>query len=262
MLVSCHADIIGVFRSDDLDIRLSYRNTFNFLSDEDRNITFEETFTFIVLTDIHIMNRNAHGLENLSEELIEGDAFAVVLGDITENGKSEDLERFTEIARTLDVPVFPSIGNHDIFFQRWHVWRDIIGSTSYRIDGKNTTLFFLDSANAFLGTEQLNWLEKELKTANEHIFIFTHVNLFVKHITSEQQFTDVRERARVMSILADHGVTAIFMGHSHKRNINSAGNVKYINIEDFKSSKVYCRVKVSPEGVEYSFIKLGTQKND
>ena len=172
LLISCHLDVIGLFRSDDLEARLVYKNTFNFLRDEDRTLTLEDTFTFIVLTDTHILDRNAHGLERLAEEIIESDAFVVILGDITENGKQEDVERFIEIARTFGIPTFPLIGNHDIYFNTWHIWRDLIGSTSYRINGTNTTLFILDSANAFLGREQLNWLERELKSAVNRLSLY------------------------------------------------------------------------------------------
>ena len=257
LLISCHLDVIGLFRSDDLEARLVYKNTFNFLRDEDRTLTLEDTFTFIVLTDTHILDRNAHGLERLAEEIIESDAFVVILGDITENGKQEDVERFIEIARTFGIPTFPLIGNHDIYFNTWHIWRDLIGSTSYRINGTNTTLFILDSANAFLGSEQLNWLERELKSASDHVFIFTHANMFVKNIIDVQQHTDIRERARFTSMLAERG-TAVFMGHTHRRSIRNAGSVKYINIEDFRSSKVYCRVEVFPEGIRYNFIRMNT----
>jgi 3',5'-cyclic AMP phosphodiesterase CpdA len=165
------------------------------------------------------------------------------------------VQKFIEIAGTLDVPCYPVIGNHDIYFGNWPVWRELIGSTRYRIDHSNTTLFILDSANAAFGASQLNWLRDELPTAQTHVFVFTHANLFVYTPGDIEQLTDTRERARIMSILKGRA-GAMFMGHVHQRIIREAGGVKYITIEDFKDNSTYCRVHVSGGGISYEFGKL------
>ncbi|MDR2534971.1 MAG: metallophosphoesterase [Treponema sp.] len=250
----CSVDLLGLFKSEDLDIRLKDRNTFHFLTAQDRNIVLPEEYSFIVLTDTHIMEGKSFGFENLPS-VIEDAAFVVVLGDITQNGAEEDVQKFITIAKTLNVPCYPVLGNHDIYFNHWPVWRDSIGSSSYRIDGSNTTLFVLDTANAFFGNTQLEWLNRELKTVKSHVFIFTHTNLFVETINDIQQLTDLQERARIMAMLEGR-CEAFFMGHIHKRIIKTYGSVQYITIEDFRSTKIYCRVRVSPKGISYTFEKL------
>jgi hypothetical protein len=155
----------------------------------------------------------------------------------------------------LGVPCYPVIGNHDIYFGNWPVWRDMIGSTRFRIDHRNTTLFILDSANAAFGAAQLNWLRNELPTAKNHVFVFTHTNLFVRTPGDIGQITDIRERVRIMSILKGRA-EAMLMGHVHQRIIREAGGVNYITIEDFKDNSTYCRVHVSPGGMWYEFEKL------
>jgi len=256
-LSSCNVDFLGFFYSSDLDERLAERDNFIFLSDGQRSLSFGDEYSFIVLTDTHIEDGDAFGFEALAD-VIAGNSeikFVALLGDITQYGSERDINRFIDISDTFNIPCYPVIGNHDIYFNNWPVWKDLIGSTRYRINGGGTTLFILDSANAFFGMEQLNWLQKELKNTSGRVFVFTHSNLFVDDPFHIQQSSDIKERARITSILRDK-CEIMFMGHSHERRYNEAGNVKYVNIEDFRETKVYCLVSVTNSGVSYTFEKL------
>jgi 3',5'-cyclic AMP phosphodiesterase CpdA len=248
-------DLGGLFASGELDTRLESKNRFAFLSDADRNLPLGETYSFIVLTDPHIEGGNAHGLEKLKNVIKPEDKFVAITGDITQNGRREDVQKFIEIAGSLGVPCYPVIGNHDIYFGHFSNWKNLIGSTRYRINHSNTTLFILDSANAAFGAAQLDWLRDELKTAKNHVFVFTHANLFVRTPGDIEQITDTRERARTLSILKGRA-DAMFMGHVHQRIIRKTGGVNYITIEDFRDNSTYCRVHVSAEGIRYEFEKL------
>jgi predicted phosphodiesterase len=257
-LNSCNIDLLGLFTSNDLNQRLIERNNLTFLDSMGwSSLSLDDEYSFIVLADTHIEDGNAFGLEGLADVITAntGIKFAVILGDITQHGAAQDIDKFIEIASSLTVPCFPVIGNHDIYFNNWSVWKEKIGSTSYRIDGGNTSLFMLDSANSFFGNEQLNWLEEELKTANERIFVFTHAPLFVTGPVDMQQVTNINERARIVSILRNK-CDIMFMGHSHKRFYHEAGNVKYITLEDFIEKKAYCIVTVTKDGISYTFGNL------
>jgi len=158
-------DVSGILISTDLDTRWKAHNTFNFLSPDDRNIALDDTYSFIVVTDTHINNGKAWGLEKL-KDVIKSDSdikFVVFTGDISQDGNRVNIEKFIQIAGTLDVPCYPVIGNHDIYFGNWKVWEDLIGSTCYRINCTSATLLILDSANSYFGAKQLDWLENELK---------------------------------------------------------------------------------------------------
>jgi len=254
--VSCRVDLFGLFVSTDLDERINEKNNFNFLSAGDHSLSLSNNYSFIVITDTHIEGGDAHGLEKINEVIANSDIqFAVIGGDITQNGAEQDIKKFIEIARSLSIPVYPVIGNHDIYFSNWSVWKNLIGSTSYRINGDTATLFILDSANAFFGKAQLDWLENELKSADERVFVFSHHNLFAGPGGNIQQLADTKERARIISLLSGkRGV--MFTGHSHERLIMEAGGAQYINIEDFVGNKTYCLVSVTNTGVSYEFRKL------
>jgi predicted phosphodiesterase len=256
-LTACNSDLLGLFGSTDLDKRLKERNNFRFLTDSERTRSFGDEYSFIVLSDTHIENGNAWGLEKLKVITDSNNEikFAVITGDITQNGAAKDIKKFIEIARSLEVPVYPVIGNHDIYFGNWTEWKNLIGSTRYKIDGTGTTLFILDSANAFFGKDQLDWLEREIKRTQGRVFVFSHCNLSMIGFDEVQQLADTRERARIISILRSR-CDAMFTGHLHKRSISQEGNVKYISLDGFIEQPAYCLVSVKKDSVSYKFEKF------
>ena len=264
----CSLDFLGLFHSSDLDARLKERNNFVFLDGKERNwkelnLGDSNEYSFIVITDTHIQEKNGgkftkdkeNRLRNLKNVITSDVKFAVHLGDVTQSGHAEEIDKFIEIADSLNIPVYPVIGNHDVYFNNFEKeWKIKIGSTSYRIDGSGdksgVTLFILDSANSFFGKEQLDWLERELKYTKKAVFVFTHAPLFVQGPIDMQQITDTKERARIVSILRNK-CDIMFAGHSHKRSYYEAGNVKFVTIEDFKDSKAYCVVTVDQGKITY-----------
>ena len=254
-LSGCNNDILGLFGSSDLDVRWQARDTFNFLSFADRNISLGDTYSFIVIGDTHINDGDTHGLDKLKDVIDSDVKFVVFNGDITQSGKRKDIEAYIIIARSLGVPCYPVVGNHDIYFGNWPEWKELIGSTCYRVNGGNTTLLIMDSANAYFGAKQLDWLEDELKKTGGRVFVFSHVNLFAENPANLQHFTDIRERARVTSLLKGR-CDAMFMGHVHQRIVKELGGVRYITIEDYRSNDVYCQVWVSQNDIRWEFKKL------
>jgi len=254
--VCCNVDLSGLFVSTDLDERLKEKNSFNFLNSGDLSPYFGEEYSFVVITDIHIEDGNAYGLEKI-KDVIEGNPeikFAVLGGDLTQTGDEQDINIFINIARSLPVPVYPVIGNHDIYFGNWQVWKRLIGSSSYRVNGDTATLFIMDSANSTWGKGQTDWLENELKSARGRVFVFSHHNFFLSY-PGVQQFADTKERARIISLLGGK-CDIMFSGHSHERLIREAGGTRYVNIEDYTKNFTYCLVSVNKSGVGYEFKKL------
>jgi 3',5'-cyclic AMP phosphodiesterase CpdA len=259
----CNEDLLGLFGSNDFNERLKVKNTFHYLTEAERSPSFTAPYSFVVISDTHIEGGDDHGLEILLDAVQADTAikFAVITGDITQGGHKKDLEKFIAVAdslRTLSppVPLYPVIGNHDVFFGNWSVWRDLIGSATYRVESPDTTLIMLDSANAAFGMEQLDWLEGELKGARKNVFVFTHANLFTGNIDDREMLTDTRERARMLSMLKDR-CKAVFAGHVHRRLIREAGGVRYITQEAFRDHSNYCLVRVDASGsVSWEFKKL------
>jgi predicted phosphodiesterase len=259
--------LAGLFAANDLNERLLEKNNFNYLTEDERNMksvfsSADEDFSFIVLTDTHVEGGNIDDLEKIKAEITAtGAKFITILGDITQNGAEEDFKKVFEFARSLSVPCYPVIGNHDVYFGNWPQWKKHIGSTRYKVRDKyheNVTLFILDSANAFIGKSQIDWLEKELKTAKGTVFVLTHSDLFVQDKIKIQQLYDPAERARIMSLLRDNNdkCKIMLMGHSHEWVQKEYGDIIYISIDDYKSTQKYLLVTVKGGEVSYELKKL------
>jgi predicted phosphodiesterase len=244
---------------NDYDSRFFYHDVFNFITLHARSPVLGNSYSFIVASDIHIEDdESAQEFAKLKDHI--GDSkFIVVTGDITQNGTKEELQRFIDVANTFGAPCYPAIGNHDVYADNAGPWKELIGSSIYRIDSSDAaaTLFILDNANASLGQEQLEWLEREMKHTQRRVFVFAHDNFFVNGSPPDfEQTTDIVERARVMSLLQG-SCDMMFMGHLHKRIIKEYGGVTYIVLENYSEQKrTICRVHVSDEGVYYEFEKL------
>jgi len=252
-------DFQDFLTSTELDKRLAEKNNFKYLGPRGwttLSLKDQNDYSFIVITDTHIKDGNAWGLEKIADVVKNNNKieFVVVLGDITDYGAAQDVNKFIEISDLFNVPCYPVIGNHDILLNNWKNWKDLIGSTNYHIAGNGINLFILDSANSFFGKQQMDWLESRIKSSSGNNFVFTHSNFFVNGINL-QQSSDAKERARIISILKNKCNIA-FSGHAHERYINSAGNVQYITIEDYKSEKIYCVVTVKNSVVTYKFEKM------
>jgi len=305
-----YVDLLGLFASSNLDERLMEKDNFVFLKDDERNFKISVRdpsdpalvtptpdpndpsaldpndpykYSFIVLTDTHVEKGNINDLKKIESE-IKGDVkFVTILGDITQNGAEEDFKAVFNFTRTLKVPCYPVIGNHDVYFGNWPQWKEHIGSTRYRVNGEidsykvngpagtpdeeanreivNTeyfTLFALDSANAFIGKSQVDWLEKELKTAKGTVFVMTHSDFFVQDKLKIQQLYDPAERARIMTLLRDNNdkCKMMLMGHSHEWVKKEYGDVTYISIDDYKLTQKYLIVTVKDGKVSYKLKKM------
>jgi len=252
-VMGCNNDFLGLFASTDFSRRWQVRETFHLLSDDDRNLPLgaDGAYSFIVVTDTHIRGDDGRGLDRLERVIDDDVKFVIILGDITQTGSQTEIERFIDIAGNFGVPVFPVIGNHDVFFGNWPAWEGLIGSTVYRVNIGDDALLVLDSANAFFGARQLDWLENELRDSRGRVFVFTHVSMF----TRGTLHFDPRERARVVSML-DGRVDAVFMGHSHLRHVVQVGGVHYVTLEDFKGNSAFLRVFVSRDDLRWEFGRL------
>ncbi len=217
--------------------------------------TLPDTYSFVVISDVHLKKTDTRMLEDLQHAFIKGDAFLIVTGDLTASGSKAELEQFVDIVQKLPTPCYPVIGNHDIYRFNWPTWQNIIGETVYRVDKENTTLIMLDSANGFLGKNQLEWLEQQLATRKKHTFVFSHCNFFIPRRTVLQQFSNFAERQHFVNICKGK-VDAVFTGHSHKQYSHIADGVLFINMEDFRDKGTFCRVHVSPKKFQCTYARV------
>jgi predicted phosphodiesterase len=250
-LVSCKADPKGLVSSTDVDKR--FEDSASLPEKKDVIIGEEETeFSFIVIADPHVYHGSDSGIKALKTKLIqdrtngENDKFLIACGDISQRGDTEDLLAFRDTLEP-EFPVYTTIGNHDLYFDGWYNYREILGKSCYTFTaGPSVRFVSFDSANGTLGRKQKNWLEGVLKNSTEPFcFVYTHFELFSPNSTTIQQYTDIEEAYFLIHLFKKTGVDYVLMGHSHDYYDKEINGTHYVNISDFTDKQDYFRFHVN-----------------
>jgi hypothetical protein len=220
----------------------------------DRSDLPEAEFEFVVLPDTHYMLESVTDVEFESRrhqtarvghaiEVINAldPAFVVHLGDVVQEFPETDaFDAANEAARdqleALAAPCHHVAGNHDVgdkpdptmptdpitagrlrafhvrFGPSWDHWRH----GGYEFVTVNSQLL---NAGLPAADEQRGWLESTLRNATDPVVAFTHLPPFL-HDPEEPargHYDNVAEPARswLLDCLGNHGVEALFAGHSH-----------------------------------------------
>lgn len=250
-LVSCNADPKGLVSSSDVDKR--FEDSSAMVEQEDVLLEPDEAeFSFIVVADTHVYHGDASGLAGLREQLNqdktkgENDKFLLTCGDVSQCGKAEDFQAFKDALEDEVFRVYTAIGNHDLYFDGWHNYRDILGKSCYTFKAGEVLFVSFDSANGTLGWKQKNWLEGVLKNKTESlVVVFTHFEFFSPNTTTIQQYTDIEEVYYLIHLFKETGVDYVFMGHSHDYYDKEINGTHYVNVAGFVDNREYLRVKVN-----------------
>lgn len=251
-LVSCKADPKGLLSSSDVDKRFADSVS---LPEEKNDVDIdggETEFSFIVIADPHVYHGSDSGLTELKAKLLQdrdngiNDKFLIACGDISQRGDAEDFQAFRDILAP-EFPVYTTLGNHDIYYDGWYNYREILGKSCYTFKaGPSVRFVSFDSANGTLGRKQKNWLEGVLKSSGEPLcFVFTHFELFSPNSTTIQQYTDIEEAYYLIHLFKKTGVDYVFMGHSHDYYDKKINGTHYVNISGFTDKKDYFRFYVN-----------------
>ncbi len=164
--------------------------------------------------------------------------------EINKPGSVEDWKRFQELSKSVTVPYFLTVGNHDIHPEvagSDDVYRsqvDLPGNELYYSFIAGDSLFVvLDSyvrgEEKKIAGEQYAWLEKVLgASTQEHIFVFVHAPLYPEagkgkhHGNSLDRYKD--ERDRLHRLFVKYRVAAVFAGHEHLYLRKKVDGVLYI----------------------------------
>jgi predicted phosphodiesterase len=263
-IISCRDEITGLFSSPDFSGRESSWD--GDVMAQTKTPYLGSSYSFIVAADTHIKEGGTppdygERYAQLRKRLLPSDRFIVITGDCTDVGNRAQIKKFRTISENMGRPFYPVLGNHDIYHSGFSNWKELIGSSVYRIDGDSAMLLMLDSANGTLGARQINWVKKNMAARNpgqKNIFVFSHMNLFTAEtfsFNSLEQLTDIRERARLLSLFSGKA-DMVFTGHTHLRVINKVGGVAYISVDVFRDTGAFVRVYVDGGNIRYTFEKV------
>lgn len=241
------------------------------------SMTVPEVYKVYVAADTHV-DSTSRNMENFmkSYRADEKAPFAVHLGDLI--NAQANYARFDSaihvvpdgyVKKPTDTLLIAA-GNHDIYFGQWKEFLAYYHTASYWFEtrSENTSkpldLFIvLDSASGNLGGKQIKWLrdllQQKSKEGYRHIIILTHTNFF-KQDSSQGICSNypIEETAELTGLFSQYGVSMVWNGHDHNREITSYGGVTYITTDSMKDpdDPAYYMVVTMGSEINYQFILL------
>lgn len=204
--------------------------------------------------------------------------FAIMVGDLIQGytPNVDEIERqwaeFTEHASRIRVPFFFLPGNHDISNKTmYQYWNAHIGRTYYSFDYKGCHFILLNTEEGWrndeiqFGSEQMEWLRKDLEASREakHTFFFMHRPVW--YHTGEA----LRQWETIESWVANRPYT-VFAGHFHNLSYERRKDRPYYVLSatgaeltpsetlELGAFHHYSLVTVDGEDVHIAFIQPGS----
>lgn len=236
------------------------------------NLNFAQTskFKFVFMTDLHIQ-REANAVEGIKKAINEinkiSPDFVITGGDLIMDALAVSYERadslynlLNETLNLLKVPVYHTIGNHEIF--GWYpqsktspdhpeygkkMFEKRLGKTYKTFEYNGWKFFILDSIEKLneqgkyegrINNEQISWLSEELSKTDKQtpIVIVTHIPF----ITTLTQITKgslepntpglvVGNSLDVLNLFKDHNLKLVLQGHLHiLEEINLNNKIRFL----------------------------------
>lgn len=240
--------------------------TFNVKANESKTIKFElkssQNPEVVMLGD----NRNGYGTFSEIINQINGinPAFVVDNGDLVYGGEPNRYRLFYETVSNLQVPLYTTLGNHDIRENGLPIYTELFGPAYYSFDYLNNHFIFLDSSRGWtektaIPAEEYRWLEADLQKAQgKRIFVVSHIppsdprvnvtpNTYPelgpkqKNTLSQNEmnrlsgtsnidhaFHDKAEAKKFEDLMTKYKVDTVFLSHIHSFFSFVKGNVRYI----------------------------------
>jgi 3',5'-cyclic-AMP phosphodiesterase len=157
-------------------------------------------------------------------------AFVVSAGDLTTQGKAEQLDRFQHELERLSVPFFTTLGNHELGTGSVP-FHDYFGRADFRFVYGSMQFTFLDSGSATLDPLVYDWLDGWLAEGQSRLHtVIMHIPPIDPIGVRNGSFANRNEAAKLLAKLASGHVDLTLYGHIHSYYpFSNAGIPAYIS---------------------------------
>jgi 3',5'-cyclic-AMP phosphodiesterase len=205
----------------------------------------EETLRVALLADTHYhFNSLVEAIKHINARNTA--AFAIVVGDFTENGLLTEYILFHDIMKQLAVPYITVIGNHDYLSTGGIIYEQMYGPYNYTFAINRIKFVIFD--NVFWESKKLPdfaWLEQALEDheAYDHVIPFAHIPPF------DKQF--VNHRYLYHDIIRKAGIQLSIHGHKHDYFLGDlyGDGSEYLTVPS-PQKRSYCELVISPSGIQ------------
>ena len=141
--------------------------------------------------------------------------FVISTGDLTSNATPGQYNTWLDKLRTLDVPFFATIGNHELFGDLG-LWRRYFGRVSVNFQFQGAHFSLVDSASASIDPMVYDWLDEWIVAAKDTVHVFaTHYPPTDPVGIRNGSFRSRNEASKLIGKLAAGGVDLTIYGHIH-----------------------------------------------
>ena len=140
----------------------------------------------------------------------------VILGDMVVSGRAYHYYRFRQQLGRLRTLLYPVLGNHDLKHAGRDFFTNIFGPTYYSSCLGLNTFLFLDNAAGSIDSQQMEWLETQLKNnQGNRLYVFMHQPLFDPRPGQSYAMSDRAQAKKLQELFTRAKVTAVFTSHLH-----------------------------------------------
>ncbi len=209
----------------------------------------DNKFSFAILSDNH------HGYDSLKMTVDhinkENLDFTIHMGDITDNGLSNEYKISNKIIRGLNTPFLVLLGNHDTLANGKEIFKNLYGdSLNFSFIYGNSKFIILNTNSWEFPDENvpdLDWLEDELfdRSLYKNVFVLTHIPPFVRGF-------DKKKAKRYQKLMKEYNVTYSIHGHLHRfwKGDYYNDGVTYVLIDDTRD-KNFTIISVDEDKVDF-----------
>lgn len=142
--------------------------------------------------------------------------FALIGGDLTERGSDAELERFERETKSLQIPVYSTLGNHELGHGDGAPYQQRFGLASSHFRFRGVGFSLLDSASATIAPEIYERLDGWLDDSRDQLHVVSmHVPPIDPVGVRSGSFSSKNEAQRLLVRLAEAGVDVTLYGHVH-----------------------------------------------
>jgi len=150
-------------------------------------------------------------------------------GDLTPFGQENQYQAIKSVLAQSVVPVYTTIGNHDIKNGGGQFYQDYFGSSTYSFDLGPAHFTVFNTSSGDITPQEFIWLEQDLaQTEADFRFVFTHIPPFDPRTGETHTLFNSSTSTQLMSLFETYDVDVVFTGHIHMYNETIVNGVRYV----------------------------------
>jgi predicted phosphodiesterase len=178
-------------------------------------------FTFAVMGDSQGHN---DVLARILERL-DGCEFAFICGDLTPSGRPSEFVPFQDALNASSVPVYTTVGNHDVKTDGPGEYISRFGPTEYSFEYAGVTFTVVDSSDLNITSQQIEWMRGEFEGANKKV-VLTHAPCYDPFGDNHTLFPESCDR--MLDFASSNEIDVVFSGHVHAFNYTTMEDTEFV----------------------------------